>query len=133
MNDQQGTPRDVLKQALALASSDRPAEAVALLEGGLIEARRLKDQGGIRTLAKNAGLICAHSGKLAVAAAYFEEALGVGPRDAHLQLAVADAYRRLGLQEKASQALALALELATQAQDAELAQAASRGLSEIDH
>ena len=112
--------RSSLEEALKLARTSQPTEAVARLERGLKTARASQDAEAVASLARHAGLLSYSAGNDKEAIAYYEEALANGPQDAYLYLALSEAYVSLGQAEPARASLARALDLATQVNDAEL-------------
>ncbi len=113
--------RSSLEEALILARTSQPNEAIARLEHGLKTARELQDAEAISSLARHAGLLSFSIGDEQQAIAYYEEALALGPRDAYLYLALSEAYVALKQAESVRASLARALELAIEANDTELA------------
>ena len=120
--------RDLVQEALGLASASRTPEAVSLLEKGLHRARDSADSKAIVSLARNAGLLCYHLHDLRRAVDYYREALGSAPDDGYLYLALAEAYRVVGDSTEMRGALTSAIEIATQKGDSDLYDMACQNL-----
>lgn len=121
----------LLKEALALAQAD-PRRALDLLQQGLTNARASADLEAVSSFARNAGLICVHTGDLHRGIGFYEEALSAAPDDAYLHFAYGDAQRRLGELEAASRAFSRSAELARQQGDEDMMIMASAALTALD-
>lgn len=113
---------------MALARASRVNEALARLEQGLNEARQLSDAEAASSLARHAGLLSFSMGNYQQAISYYGEALATEPENAYLHLALAEAYIALRQADSALTSLRRALELATAAEDGELAEMVSKKL-----
>jgi Flp pilus assembly protein TadD len=102
---------------------------LALLDDGLVRARSSGDHHGVSALAKHAGALSTQSGNYRAAALYYDEALTHEPADGYLHLAYGDVRRRLGHLSEARVAFERSLALATEQQDDDLVQMASRALA----
>jgi len=122
--------RRSLEEALDLARHSRVNEAIARLEEGLNEARKRRDAEAASSLARHAGLLSFAVGNNRQAVSYYREALATEPEDAYLHLALAEAYISLGHADSVLTSLRRALELATEADDGELAEMVSKKLDD---
>lgn len=128
---QSNTTNEVLRQALALASTN-PSRALDLLQQALITSRRLGDREAIDVLSRNAGLICVNLGELRRGIAFYEDALAASPDDAYLHFAKGDAYRRLGELADAARAFARSAELAREKGDQDMVGMASNARAALN-
>ena len=102
-----------LEEAMNLARASRVNEAIARLQQGLNEARKVSDSEAASSLARHAGLLSFAMGNNQQAINYYREALATG--QVHSALIP---LRRV-------------LELATEAADSELAEIASKKLEAL--
>lgn len=86
--------RDDLKEAMRLAGAGRLDDALAALARGRHAAPA--DPVARAMLAKAAGTLCAHAGRLQDAIDHYLEATALDPADVYLMWALGDAYDRLG-------------------------------------
>ena len=80
----------LLREALANAAS-RPAEALALLDRGIVDANVRADTNAVARFARHAGVIAMHIGEVTRAATYFSLAVQAAPADGELRWALAKA------------------------------------------
>lgn len=106
--------------ALALHAGATPEEALQILDSGLADARSTSNETAIALLAKNAGLVSFHNGRLEAAVEYYREALEHSPQDGYLLFATGDVYRQLGRSSEAARCFDLCREEATRTQDQDL-------------
>ena len=114
------TTRRVLEEALALARRSLPEEALGLLDRNLADAREAEDSHSVAVFAKNAAIISTNIGDLQRAVDYYAEAIQSQPGDAYLRIALADAYERLGQEQRAREALSKCHEIALMERDEDL-------------
>jgi len=114
------TTRRVLEEALALARRSLPEEALGLLDRNLAVAREAEDSYSVAVFAKNAAIISSNVGDLQRAIDYYAEAIQSHPGDAYLRIALADAYERLGQEQRAREALSKCCEIALLERDEDL-------------
>ena len=88
--------RQYIAEALALARSSRPQEALFLLDEGLTAAREEDRSRDVALLARNAGIISSHLGDLEGAVRHYRLAREHDPDDLYVHLALADVLERLG-------------------------------------
>jgi tetratricopeptide (TPR) repeat protein len=120
-----------LKRAVAVAR-ENPAAALALFNDGLVRARSSGDDHGVSLLAKHAGALARELGNYQTELGYYEEALIHEPADGYLYWAFGDVHRRLGHLPKARTAFERCLALATEQQDDDLVEMASRALAAME-
>jgi len=121
--------RDLIQEALGLASASRTSEAVYLLEQGLQRARVSADSRAIVSLARNAGLLSYHVHDPRRAVDYYREAIRSAPDDGYLYLALAEAYRVVGDSTEMRGALRSVIEIAAQKGDSDLHDMAWKNLN----
>jgi tetratricopeptide (TPR) repeat protein len=83
---------EISREATRLATEQRLDEALALLRSGFAAATGP----AAARLAKHAAVLCAHAGRKAEAADYYEHAVRLDPDDAYTRWALGDAYDVLG-------------------------------------
>ena len=109
--------RELLEQALALASESNLEEAISRLDEGLGVAAEEENRKWIAILARNAGLICDRSGDLAKAEGYYKKALEADTSDPYMHFALADLYKREGKLELANDHFQKCRDLAGESKD----------------